>query len=481
MLLYAFVCVVVLALFLRWRTRRVFRRNAVGFLHATSGNGGGGERVLWVAIDQLQRADAVSGVEREYVLYTNAYHHPVKGNEGTGRTDGGGDTHGRGRAEAALLGLVYSQFRIRPIRSIKFVFLREGATQWLRAEKYPRLTLLLQTVVGGVLLFWEAAVVNSATPLMMETVGVPMVYPLLRVLAGCSVVSYTHFPVVSSSMMERVRAGTVSTTNKGAVVTHPVLRLAKLVYYQAFALLYRFLGQFPELVFTNSSWTQGHLRALFWPRQTRVLYPPCDVKVFAARSKPPEARRNTVVSVGQFRPEKNHMLQLRAFHRATREGLPADARLIMLGGTRNESDEARATALVEEADRLGISSRVDVVVNASFDDVVSYLTDGCVGLHTMLDEHFGIVVLEYLAAGVVPLAHDSGGVKLDIVASPDIGFLADDELEFARAMVHICRMRQSHPDLYKRFQECGALHVQRFSDSAFGEQLRRHMESLLAK
>ncbi|CAI5987253.1 unnamed protein product [Closterium sp. NIES-65] len=37
------------------------------------------------------------------------------------------------------------------------------------------------------------------------------------------------------------------------------------------------------------------------------------------------------------------------------------------------------------------------------------------GIHTMWDEHFGISVVEYMAAGAVPIAHNSAGPKMDIV------------------------------------------------------------------
>ena len=33
----------------------------------------------------------------------------------------------------------------------------------------------------------------------------------------------------------------------------------------------------------------------------------------------------------------------------------------------------------------------------------------------MRDEHFGICNVEYMAAGVIPIAHDSAGPKEDIV------------------------------------------------------------------
>lgn len=40
------------------------------------------------------------------------------------------------------------------------------------------------------------------------------------------------------------------------------------------------------------------------------------------------------------------------------------------------------------------------------------------GLHTMWNEHFGISVVELMAAGLVVVAHNSGGPKLDIIPDP---------------------------------------------------------------
>ena len=38
-------------------------------------------------------------------------------------------------------------------------------------------------------------------------------------------------------------------------------------------------------------------------------------------------------------------------------------------------------------------------MNASFDKLRALLGDAVAGLHTMVDEHFGISVVEYMAAG----------------------------------------------------------------------------------
>ncbi|KAG5491429.1 hypothetical protein JIQ42_01331 [Leishmania sp. Namibia] len=439
------------ALICRYR-KRSYAKSTVGFLHPAAGAGGGGERVLWVALEGLQHADAAKGIERQYVVFTNEYAPEDPSSTATS------DQH--------LLSLVEKQFSIRLLRPVRFIYLRPALTRWLSGDAYPHLTLLLQTFWGGAALFYEVAVVNAVTPIVIETVGVPFVYPLLRLLARCTVISYTHYPVISSAMTQRVRNGEVSHTNSPILARNPALRCAKVVYYQIFALLYRWMGYFPNMVLTNSSWTQNHMQSLFWPRACIRLYAPCDVARFAAESHPPAQRSNRIVSVGQFRPEKNHMLQLAAFHAALPQ-LPRDAKLVMIGGARNAEDEKRVAQLRVRAKELGIEKQVEILVNATVEVVRAELGKCMIGLHTMRDEHFGIVLLEYLAAGCIPLGHRSGGVELDIINSTDLGFLAVTAEEYAAAMVDIFEMRLRYPERYARFQQRGRDHVKSFDDSSF--------------
>jgi alpha-1,2-mannosyltransferase len=77
---------------------------------------------------------------------------------------------------------------------------------------------------------------------------------------------------------------------------------------------------------------------------------------------------------------------------------------------------------------------VDFIVNASYPLVLDWLSKASVGLSTMVDEHFGINVVEFMvsgvffsllgavlivflsqAAGVIPIAHASGGPLKDII------------------------------------------------------------------
>lgn len=61
----------------------------------------------------------------------------------------------------------------------------------------------------------------------------------------------------------------------------------------------------------------------------------------------------------------------------------------------------------------------------------------------MWNEHFGIGVVEYLAAGLVSVVNDSGGPKLDIVVpweGGETGFRASTEGEYARAFERVMGM-----------------------------------------
>ena len=52
----------------------------------------------------------------------------------------------------------------------------------------------------------------------------------------------------------------------------------------------------------------------------------------------------------------------------------------------------------------------------------------------MWNEHFGIGIVEMMAAGMIVVAHNSGGPKSDIVSPHQSGFLATTADEYADAI-----------------------------------------------
>ena len=79
-------------------------------------------------------------------------------------------------------------------------------------------------------------------------------------------------------------------------------------------------------------------------------------------------------------------------------------KLKIVGGCRGKDDERRVATLRALAAELGVKTSVEFHVDVSYEDVVRHLRGAVAGLHAMLDEHFGICVVEYQAAGAVAIA-----------------------------------------------------------------------------
>ena len=65
----------------------------------------------------------------------------------------------------------------------------------------------------------------------------------------------------------------------------------------------------------NSSWTLGHVTDLWKRDDVYKIFPPCDISGFLdlslERSLDSSMPSKLILSIGQFRPEKNHTLQVR--------------------------------------------------------------------------------------------------------------------------------------------------------------------------
>lgn len=119
-------------------------------------------------------------------------------------------------------------------------------------------------------------------------------------------------------------------------------------------------------------------------------------------------REPVILSVGQFRPEKDHPLQIRAFARFLSSGSSSsstgqesltkktDIKLVLLGSCRGAEDERRVEALRALAAEVGVGGQVEFVVGAPYPDLKRWLGRASVGVHTMWNEHFGICVVEYM-------------------------------------------------------------------------------------
>ncbi|XP_064968360.1 GDP-Man:Man(3)GlcNAc(2)-PP-Dol alpha-1,2-mannosyltransferase-like [Musa acuminata AAA Group] len=193
-------------------------------------------------------------------------------------------------------------------------------------------------------------------------------------------------------------------------------------------------------------------------------------------------RSPVIISVAQFRPEKAHGLQLEAFALAVRrldQDLPRP-KLLFVGSCRNKQDEERLQKLKHRSKELSIDDYVEFHRDVMYRDLVQLLGGAVAGLHSMIDEHFGISIVEYMAAGVIPIAHNSAGPKMDIVLNEGghrTGFLASSKEEYAEAILKVLKMPEP-----ERLAIAAAARkrAQRFSEQKFFEDFEAAVQPILA-
>ncbi len=94
----------------------------------------------------------------------------------------------------------------------------------------------------------------------------------------------------------------------------------------------------------------------------------------------------------------------------------------------------------------------------------------------MWNEHFGIGVVECMAAGLIMVAHKSGGPMLDIVEESDTsrnGFLASEATEYAEKIAVILILSEMARN---RIREAARSSTNRFSTEEFKKNFLRAVE-----
>jgi len=324
-------------------------------------------------------------------------------------------------------------------------FLYLSTRRYVLASTWPHFTLLGQSL--GSLLLAVDAFLLLVPDIFIDTMGYAFTLYLSKLLfPSVPTAAYVHYPTISTDMLESLNSiddnhGVNAGAGKG-------LRGAlKRKYWHLFASAYSHVGASVDVVMTNSSWTQSHIRSLWGSVRKRnrresntasedddisVVFPPVAVSALerqidvSASSEP--KRLLHLLYIAQYRPEKNHALILHAFanllssqKHSSLSAVQKTPRLILVGSIRDNADATRVYKLRLLAHELQIKDNVEFVCDASWEQVLQYLRTSSVGVNGMWNEHFGIGVVEYQAAGLISVVNDSGGPRMDIVVDVEDG------------------------------------------------------------
>ena len=454
---FAWAFVIVAAIF-AWIKRALSGRSRVdqviAFFHPHSAGRGGGERVLWAAIDGILSS---VGKRTRIVIYSIDVN----------------------RDEILLSRQKAFGFPTKPNEDI-ITFKKVYFATLLDAKTWPVAAILGQSI-GSVIVLLSAlftSCISDWPTVFIDTTGCPFTLPAAKLVTGAKVCAYVHYPTMSTDMLSKVSKGKADFNNSEKFAKNSILQFAKMHYYKLFLFLYKQCGRCVDVAVGNSKWTCSRIQQVWGRKDIAVLYPPAaigenGVQIKSIQPDQDKGRKLALLSLAQFRPEKNHELQLRVFALVLKRC--PEAVFWVMGGSRNAEDDA----LIERLKRVAFedlkipSTQIEFVVNASRADVNARLKTGKCAIHTMVDEHFGISLLEFLEARIPVVCHRSGGPESDILLPDEqFGYLATAESEFADKVVNVLKNFDSVAVKQKRVDGYNSL-TRFYSDAKFGKEFHK--------
>lgn len=219
-----------------------------------------------------------------------------------------------------------------------------------------------------------------------------------------------------------------------------------------------------KTVVCNSHFTKGIIDTVF-DIDSKVLYPPVDVEAFRARKK-----EKMILSVGRFSQlmqSKKQDVLVEVFKSLSKKELTG-WRLVLAGGS-----EVGGADYVKKLKAVAKGFPVEIKENASFSEVIElygkasiYWSASGFGADERLQpqktEHFGIAVVEAMAAGCVPVVLGKGGHR-EIVKPGENGFLWTEKGELISQTVRLA----NDSDLLKKISKQATLRSKLFSKMNF--------------
>jgi len=227
------------------------------------------------------------------------------------------------------------------------------------------------------------------------------------------------------------------------------------IYYRPATIYYLNRVRRVRTLLSVSDFARGFVKKN-WGRDSSTLYPPCPVEVYSG-FRGVQTRENLVITIGRIVPEKRFGLFVELARMVPK------TRFVAIGSL---SDTA---STYYERVRQGAPGNVSFVLSP-LRKVKDLLGRAMAYVHCAENEHFGITIVEAMAAGCVPIVHDSGGPRE--IVNEDVGFRWRDLRTAAD-----CISKLSHNDeLRQRLSVAAAARAKRFSPEMFESKMLKLFE-----
>ncbi|EAW13172.1 GDP-Man:Man(1)GlcNAc(2)-PP-dolichol alpha-1,3-mannosyltransferase [Aspergillus clavatus NRRL 1] len=323
---------------------------------------------------------------------------------------------------------------------------------------------------------------------------VPACVPVLKTLGRRAarsrqrILFYCHFP---DQLLARRDEGS------------SMLRAVKNLYRYPFDWFEGWAMSASDKVVANSNFTRGVVSEVFGSQKlgdVRVVYPCVDTKIDAPESDAGLlwGGKKILLSVNRFERKKDLALAIRAYHGLGEEKRKG-TRLVVAGGYDNrvqenvqyhrELDELATSLGLQTAtsktviSALSIPDSIDVLfllsVPTAFRDTL--LSQAKLLLYTPVNEHFGIVPVEAMRAGIPVLASNTGG-PLETIVEGETGWLRDATVvaDWTAVMDRVL-YKTDRKELDRMSAASRARVENKFSLTAMGDRLEEEISDMLSK
>jgi len=228
-----------------------------------------------------------------------------------------------------------------------------------------------------------------------------------------------------------------------------------------------------DQIISISEFTQKYINEEYG-METRIIYPPVSVEDFK-----PIKKKNIILSVGRFTKVLHNKRQdalIETFQRMVEEGLK-NWELILIGGIEEKSDYI--SKLREEITGYPIK----ILTNISYERLRKYYGESKIywhatgfgeneAKHPEKMEHFGIAVVEAMAARCVPIVINKGGLP-EIVTHKVNGLLWETRSDLVEATLRLIKS----PTLWQKLSSQAIKDSQKFSKKVFCQRIYELIKS----
>ena len=167
-----------------------------------------------------------------------------------------------------------------------------------------------------------------------------------------------------------------------------------------------------SIVITNSEFSRRAIVNAFGLEDIRILSPPIDIETFRnsaliINDGDDSERGDIILVISRIAPHKKIENAIKLAKILKDNSIGSEMKIV---GNLYSYFSDYYSGLKQMIKELGLTDYVTFEINASLDQLLSIIQESRVYFHPMVGEHFGMSVIEAIAAGLIAVVPDEGGV-----------------------------------------------------------------------